>query len=51
MALESIFAGLNDGETADEAQRPEEVCVKLVERQPEPALEFYLPITYRDRLG
>ncbi|SJX62728.1 related to ring finger protein 14 [Sporisorium reilianum f. sp. reilianum] len=45
VALESIFAVPDERSDGQEAQRPSEPRVKLIRNEPEPVLEFYLPVT------
>ena len=47
VALDSIFAPANDSEADKdkELQRPTEPRVKLIQSQPEPVLEFHIPVT------
>ncbi|SPO25967.1 related to ring finger protein 14 [Ustilago trichophora] len=45
VALESIFAAPKDNEVSEGEDRPAELRVKLLQRKPEPVIEFYVPIT------
>lgn len=45
VALESIFAAQGDGESLGGDARPAEPRVKLMQMQPQPVIEFYLPVT------
>lgn len=45
IALESIFANADDSGTHQSDVHPGQPSVKLVQREPRPVLDFYLPVT------